>query len=78
MLHVHNEIVLIQIWDQLRWSPKNAMGLNYGSYVPNDSIDHCLNQLFKLSQNEVGQSFKQTSCSLHGGQHILHNNIWVH
>jgi hypothetical protein len=60
MLHVHNEIVLIQIWDQLRWSPKNAMGLNCGLYVPNDSIDHCLNQLFKLSQNEVDQSLEQT------------------
>jgi hypothetical protein len=59
VLHVHNEIVLIQIWDQLRWSPKNAMGLSCGSYVPNGSIDHCLNQLFKLSQNEVDQSLEQ-------------------
>jgi hypothetical protein len=60
MLHVHNEIVLIEIWDQLRWSPKNAMGLTCGSYVPNDSIDHYLNQLFKLSQNEIGKSLEQT------------------
>jgi hypothetical protein len=60
MLHVQNEIVLIQILDQLRWSLKNAMGLNCGSYVPNDSIDHYLNQPFKLSQNEIGKSLEQT------------------
>jgi hypothetical protein len=60
MLHVHNEIVRIQIWDQLRQSPKKAMGLSCGLYVPNGSIDHHLTQLFKLSQNEVGQSLEQT------------------
>ncbi len=60
MLHVHNEIVLIQIWYQLRRSPKNAIGLACGSYVPNDSIDHYLDQLLKLSQNEIGESLEVT------------------
>jgi len=60
MLHVHNEIVPIQIWNQLKQSPKNAMGLSSGSYVPNGSTDHCLNPLLKLFQNEVHQSLEQT------------------
>jgi hypothetical protein len=59
MLHVHNEIVLIQSWDQLRRSPKNAMGLTCECFVPNDNIDHYLNQLLKLSQNEIGKSLEQ-------------------
>ncbi len=60
MLHIENEIEQMLLYNQLGWSPKNAMCLPYGPCKTSNGCNHKLCQFFKFFQNEIGESFTQT------------------